>query len=234
MYVIHRIVGIEEPNEKHPNERQFLLQGDAVENPDRFPVLYSQMQGIYEGERMPYIGSFLLFLQSPAGWLCVLLVVFTIIITPIVEKLIENEKRKRLALLLAKKAEEEEAEKARLMPKPEEPMPRARPSRSIFVFKYAKRRVTCEIGTCVLENYYQDGEVVDICSLKEKELINQKCESVKIISTGVLSKRLTVYADSCTKKAYHAIVEAGGSFEARTSSNPSVPKATMDMRGDRR
>ena len=27
--VIHRIVGIEEPNAQHPNERYFLLQGDA-------------------------------------------------------------------------------------------------------------------------------------------------------------------------------------------------------------
>ena len=70
MYIIHRIVGIEEPNAKHPNERHFLLQGDAVKSPDQFPVLYSQMQGIYEGDRIPYVGSFLLFLQSPAGWLC--------------------------------------------------------------------------------------------------------------------------------------------------------------------
>ena len=41
--VVHRIVGIEEPNQYHPNERHFLLQGDAVGKPDRFPVKYSQM-----------------------------------------------------------------------------------------------------------------------------------------------------------------------------------------------
>jgi hypothetical protein len=96
MYIIHRIVGIEEPNEKHPNERYFLLQGDAVGSSDPFPVLYSQMQGIYKGERIPYVGSFIMFLQSPAGWLCMLLVVFVMIVTPIVERILDREKRARL------------------------------------------------------------------------------------------------------------------------------------------
>ena len=96
MYVIHRIVAIEEPNESHPNNRHFLLQGDAVERPDRFPVLYEQMQGIYRGTRVPYVGSFIMFLQSPAGWLCMLLVVFAMIVSPIVEKILDNEKRARL------------------------------------------------------------------------------------------------------------------------------------------
>ncbi|MBQ7106019.1 MAG: hypothetical protein IJN93_00675 [Clostridia bacterium] len=97
MYVIHRIVGIEEPNEQHPNERHFLLQGDAVENPDKFPVLYNQMQGIYKGTRIPFIGSFILFLQSPAGWLCVLLVIFSMVVTPIVEKKIKEATGERIS-----------------------------------------------------------------------------------------------------------------------------------------
>ena len=96
VYVIHRIVGIEEPNAKHPDCRHFLLQGDAVMNPDQFPVLYSQMQGVYKGERVPFIGSFILFMQSPAGWLCVLLVLFVIIITPILEKKLDSEEKARL------------------------------------------------------------------------------------------------------------------------------------------
>lgn len=113
MYIIHRIVGIEEPNEKHPNERHFLLQGDAVENPDKFPVLYSDMQGIYEGVRIPFVGSFVLFLQSPAGWLCVLLVLFSMVATPLVEKKMKAATDER-ALAFAddseEKAEEEERE----------------------------------------------------------------------------------------------------------------------------
>lgn len=85
-HIIHRIVGIEEPNEKHPNERHFLLKGDANKYSDEFPVLYSQMQGIYEGFRIPFVGSFVMFMQSPAGWLVILLVLFSMVGTPIVEK----------------------------------------------------------------------------------------------------------------------------------------------------
>ncbi len=89
MLVVHRIVGIEEPNANH-SERYFLLQGDAVERPDRFPVYYSQMKAIYRGERIPFVGSFILFLQSPAGWLCVILLLFTLIALPIIEKKLDK------------------------------------------------------------------------------------------------------------------------------------------------
>ncbi len=102
-FVIHRIIGIEEPNEKHPDCRHFLLQGDAVCNPDEFPVLYSQMQGIYRGERVPFVGSFILFMQSPAGWLCILLILFAIIVTPILERKLEEEAKARLAQIDAGK-----------------------------------------------------------------------------------------------------------------------------------
>ena len=88
--VIHRIVGIEEPNEKHPDKRHFRLQGDAVQYADTYPVLYEQMRGIYRGERVPFAGSFVVFLQSPAGYLCILLVIIGIILIPIVEKIFEK------------------------------------------------------------------------------------------------------------------------------------------------
>ena len=100
LMVIHRIVGIEEPNESHPNDRYFLCQGDAVGTPDRFPVKYSQIKGIYRNEKVPFVGSFVLFMQSPAGWLCILLVVFALIATPIAEKKIwavEEERLKQIA-----------------------------------------------------------------------------------------------------------------------------------------
>ena len=96
MLIVHRIVGIEPPNESHPDETYFLLQGDAVEAADRFPVRYSQMKASYRDEKIPFVGSLILFMQSPAGWLCILLAFGTSIIVPIVEKSIEDEKYKRL------------------------------------------------------------------------------------------------------------------------------------------
>ena len=94
--VVHRIVGIEEPDESHPDKRYFLLQGDNVESPDRFPVLYEQMRGIYRGERMPFVGSFILFMQSPAGWLCVGLVLAAMIATPWMDNKLDKERKLRL------------------------------------------------------------------------------------------------------------------------------------------
>ena len=98
--IVHRIVGIEEPTEtKHPGERWFLCQGDANEVSDRFPVKYEQIKGIYKGERIRFVGSFVLFMQSPAGWLCIILVVIAIIAVPILENKFEKETNQRLLVL---------------------------------------------------------------------------------------------------------------------------------------
>ena len=97
--ILHRIVKIEEPNGFHPNECWYMFQGDAVSNSDTDPVLYSQMRGIYRNERIPFVGSFIMFMQSPAGYLCILLVVIAVIATPILEKRLERTKAKRMHLL---------------------------------------------------------------------------------------------------------------------------------------
>ncbi len=98
-FVIHRIVGIEEPNEEH-EERYFLLQGDANQYPDKFPVRYSQMRGIYKGQRIRYLGSFIDFMNSPAGYLCILLVLFVYVITPIIDKKLLVSFNERKAVLV--------------------------------------------------------------------------------------------------------------------------------------
>ena len=111
--IVHRIIAIEEPNEKHPNERQFLLRGDANEVSDIYPVLYSQMKAIYRGERVPFVGSFIVFLQSPAGWLCILLILTGLVAAPIAERMIEKAKRERLiamGLIIVEQESEPEIE----------------------------------------------------------------------------------------------------------------------------
>ncbi len=97
--LVHRIVQIEEPNASHPNERYFRCQGDAVTSPDRFPVKYEQMKGIYRGERIPAVGSFVLFMQSPAGWLCILLVAVAMVATPILDRKLLRVREERLAII---------------------------------------------------------------------------------------------------------------------------------------
>ena len=94
--LVHRIVGIEEPNANHPDERYFVLQGDLVERPDKFPVLYSQMKAIYRGQHIENIGSFVMFLQSPAGYMCFLLIIIEMISSPLIAKKIGQAEENRL------------------------------------------------------------------------------------------------------------------------------------------
>ena len=97
--VIHRIVEIEEPNATHPEHRYFRTQGDNVSSPDRFPVLYSQMRAIYRGEKIQFVGSFINFMQSPAGWLCMILMLAVTISTPIVDSKLEKARKARYELI---------------------------------------------------------------------------------------------------------------------------------------
>ena len=97
--IIHRIIGIEEPNEKHPEHRHFLLRGDANDYDDKFPVLYDQMMGIYTGDKIPNVGSFVCFLQSPSGWMCVIFVVFMTFFIPAVEDKIQRDEDERYKLI---------------------------------------------------------------------------------------------------------------------------------------
>ena len=107
--IVHRIVDIKEADETHP-QRRFVLQGDANRYSDKFPVLYSQMKGIYGGKKVPYIGSFVVFMNSPAGWLCVLLVVAVCIAYPFLEKKLKKEADLRFAAVQAQSQGEESAE----------------------------------------------------------------------------------------------------------------------------
>ena len=107
--IVHRIVDIKEADETHP-QRRFVLQGDANRYSDKFPVLYSQMKGIYGGKKVPYIGSFVVFMNSPAGWLCVLLVVAVCIAYPFIEKKLKKEANLRFAAMQAQSQGEESAE----------------------------------------------------------------------------------------------------------------------------
>ena len=97
--ILHRIVKIEEPNANHPDAYWFTLQGDALEHPDTKIVSYSQMLGIYRGERIPFVGSFVMFMQSPAGYLCILLIVVAMIATPLMEGALERAKRRRMEII---------------------------------------------------------------------------------------------------------------------------------------
>lgn len=107
--VIHRIVNIEEPNEEHPDSRLFTFQGDNITSPDSKKVTYSQMKGIYSNYRIPYVGKIVVFFQSYAGYLCVGITIFYVIVSPFIEKKQEKLINKRIELINANETKEEEA-----------------------------------------------------------------------------------------------------------------------------
>ncbi len=101
--VVHRVVGIEEPDPTHPDCRYFTLQGDANGGIDRFPVLYSQMRGIYRGEKVKFVGSIVKFFQSPAGWLCIALLIASAVFGPFIDKYVYEKERERYKVHLRSK-----------------------------------------------------------------------------------------------------------------------------------
>lgn len=97
--IVHRVVYIEEANEKHPDSRRFFTRGDAVKTNDVLPVEYSQIKGVYREERIPFIGSFVLFMQSPAGIICLMLAICSMIVMPIVDNKVEEARGHRFRRL---------------------------------------------------------------------------------------------------------------------------------------
>ena len=96
---IHRIIGIEEPNQSHPNEKRYFFRGDANNVSDKYSVSYNQMKGIYKGQNIPYLGMFVLFFQSTLGYIAIGIIVFYCVVVPILEHYLEKEEKKRLAIL---------------------------------------------------------------------------------------------------------------------------------------
>jgi len=69
------------------------------------------------------------------------------------------------------------------------------------------------INLDVLEMNFKDGDVVSMDSLKKKALIAQRATSVKILSDGLLTKKLVIEDIPVSKKAIEKIQSAGGSIK---------------------
>lgn len=102
----HRIVQVTELEGK----RMYITKGDYNNIEDRIAVSPEQIQGIYEGKRIPQLGNILMFLQSNMGIVIFLGIPFaSYILWDIFKRRKENDKKtKELEQELAKlKAEKE-------------------------------------------------------------------------------------------------------------------------------
>ncbi len=64
-----------------------------------------------------------------------------------------------------------------------------------------------------LESKFNDDDVVNIATLKEKKLIKKNDSSAKIIVNGELNKKLTIEGIKCTIKAKELIEKVGGTIK---------------------
>ena len=70
--------------------------------------------------------------------------------------------------------------------------------------------VAINVGTL---NRIEDGAVVDISALTEKGIVKNSFDSVKILSNGTITKKLTVKANAFSQGAVAKIEAAGGKTE---------------------
>ena len=89
------------------------------------------------------------------------------------------------------------------------PLQRRIPKRG-FNNIFAKKVVAINVGTL---NKFEDGAVVDIAALTEKGIVKNSFDSVKILSNGTMTKKLTVKANAFSKGAVAKIEAAGGKTE---------------------
>ena len=73
-----------------------------------------------------------------------------------------------------------------------------------------------------LENHFEDGATVDVCTLKTAGLANGGGKVlVKILGNGKLTKKLTVTAHKFSGAAQKAIEAAGGTCQALNVPKPA-------------
>ena len=89
------------------------------------------------------------------------------------------------------------------------PLQRRIPKRG-FNNIFAKTVVAINVGTL---NKFEDGAVVDIAALIEKGIVKNSFDSVKILSNGTITKKLTVKASAFSEGAKAKIEAAGGKTE---------------------
>ena len=89
------------------------------------------------------------------------------------------------------------------------PMQRRLPKRG-FNNIFAKEIIAINVGSL---NKFEDGASVDAAALMEAGILKKDCDGIKILSNGVLSKKLTVKANAFSAAAKEKIEAAGGRAE---------------------
>lgn len=93
--IIHRIVGFQQSSEG----LRFVTRGDSNNADDEYKPKVDDILGEYTGKRIPYVGVFLMFLQSYSGIVTVAAVIYCLIMIESVGSKIYAAQEERLLLL---------------------------------------------------------------------------------------------------------------------------------------
>ncbi len=87
------------------------------------------------------------------------------------------------------------------------PLYRKLPQRGFSTIQFQKRLDVINLGQ--LEELYNDGDLVNILSLREKGLIKGNSYGIKILGHGQLSKKVTIEANAISEGALEKLEKQG-------------------------
>jgi large subunit ribosomal protein L15 len=73
--------------------------------------------------------------------------------------------------------------------------------------------VYAEINLHIIDEHFNDGDVVNLDTLTEKGLVRKEFDGLSILGSGELTKKVTIQATRFTKTAAEKIAQAGGKAE---------------------
>jgi len=91
------------------------------------------------------------------------------------------------------------------------PLYRRLPKRGFNNARFTTRFATINLSD--LNKHFNDGDVVNAATLKEKGIIKKQLSGIKVLGNGELEKKLTIQANRFSTKAVSKIEAAGSKAE---------------------
>lgn len=104
------------------------------------------------------------------------------------------------------------------------PLHRRLPKRG---FHHEKRHELAEVNLDVLDNAFQDGDVVTVERLQASRIVKKAPGGVKLLGRGEITKRLEIHVQAASTKAIEKIKAAGGSVDLVQLDRSATQAATM-------
>lgn len=93
--IIHRVVGFQQTGAGV----RFITRGDSNNSDDAYKPCLDDVLGEYTGKKVPYVGAFLMFLQSYAGIVTIAAVIYCLIMIESTSEKIRSAREERLEFL---------------------------------------------------------------------------------------------------------------------------------------